>query len=100
MSAASRVMPWLRSSCIRLAKLRVVGQCHAAFAGGDDLDRVEAEYGDVAVTTVADRFAAVFAANGVRGIFDDLEAVLLAKCVDACHVAGLSAQMHGDHDLG
>ena len=39
---------------MRSARLCIVGQRHAAFAGGDDLHRMEAEHGDVAVAAVAD----------------------------------------------
>ena len=52
---------------------------------------MKAEYGDVSVTAVADGFIFVFAPNGVRGIFDDLETVLLAERMDAGHVAWLAA---------
>jgi len=60
-----------------VSQVKAVGQGHAAFAGGDDLDRVEAEHGDVAVAAIADWLVLVFAAYGVGGVFDDLETVLL-----------------------
>jgi hypothetical protein len=74
-----------------LRQLRVIGHGHAALRRGDDLDRVEAEYGDITVTTVADRLTAILATDGMRGILDNLEAILLAERMYAYHVAGLSA---------
>lgn len=78
----------------------MVGEASAAFGGGDDFNGVEAEYGDVAVSAVADFAAAVAGADGVGGVFDDFEAVLLGELVQGCHVAGFAAQVHGDKDFG
>src|SRR6185503_11603380 len=83
----------------------------SALAGRDDLDRVKAEYGDVAVAAVADGFegACVARAAGERGlvlradrvgsILDDLESVPFAQRVNARHIAGLPAVVHRDHDF-
>ena len=60
-------------------KFGVVGQRGAAFAGGDDLDRMETEDGDVAVAAVADRGAEIFAADGVRGVLDDAKTITFAR---------------------
>src|SRR4051812_7558947 len=49
-------------------ELGVIGEGHAAFGSGDDLDRVETEYGDVAVPAVAHRLALVASADRVRSI--------------------------------
>ncbi len=73
---------------------------HSAFGGGNDLNGVKAENGDVAVTAVANGLAFVLAANGMRGIFDNFEAIFLAQCVDGRHIAGLSCQVHRHDDFG
>jgi len=97
----------------------VVGHCHTAFAGRDDLDRMEAEDGNVAVGARADfdwsgllRFAGlprgftarndgdVARADGVRGVFNDPEAILLAQRMDRWHVARLAGEMHGHDNFG
>ena len=78
----------------------MVGEAGAAFGGGDDFDGVEAEYGDVAVSAVADFAAAVAGADGVGGVFNDFEAVLLRELMQRRHVAGFAAQMHRDNDFG
>lgn len=78
----------------------VVGHCHAAFAGGDDLHRVEAENGDVAVAAVAGRLAVIAGAESVAGIFDDPKAVLLSQAMDLLHVAGQAREVYRDNHLG
>ena len=100
MSATVLLIMWLRSRRRAFNSGFVISECHAAFAGGGDFDRVKAEYGDVAVLPVANGFVFVFAANGMRGIFDDFEAVLLTKGMNASHNRRLSSQMHGDHYFG
>lgn len=81
-------------------KFGAVGHCHTAFGSGDDLDGMEAKDGNVAVAPVANGFAFVLAADGVRGVFDDFEAIFLAQRVDGCHVARLACQVHGNDDFG
>ncbi len=78
----------------------VVGHGQAALGGGDDLDGVEAEDGDVGVAAVADGLALVAAADGVRGVLDDAEAVALGEAGDALHVAALPCEMDRHDDLG
>ncbi len=81
------------------SKSRVVRQRHATFGTGDDLDRMKTEHGDIAVSAVADRHAAITPADGVRGVLDDLESVLLRERVDRGHIAALTRKMHGDQYL-
>ena len=83
-----------------MRQVRVVGHRHAAFCGGDDLDRMKAEHRDVAEAAIAHRRAFVFGTNGMRGIFDDLETILHRQRVDGRHVTGLSAHVHRHHHLG
>jgi len=71
-----------------------------ALGGGDDLHRVEAEHRDVAVLAIADGLALVAAADRMRGVLNDLEAIALPQCMDGCHLAGLAAQVHRHHHLG
>ncbi len=61
----------------RLGKRRVVGHGHSPFTCGDDLHRVEAEDGDVAVAAVAGGFIVIASPQGVTGILDDPKAILL-----------------------
>ena len=77
----------------------IVGQCHAAFGGGDDFYRMKAEYGDVAVTGVTDELTLVFATNGVRCIFNNLESIALGQGMDGLHIARLATQVHGNDDF-
>lgn len=56
----------------------VIGHRHAAFAGGDDLHRMEAEDGDVAVAAVAGGFILIAGTEGVAGILDDAKAIFPA----------------------
>ena len=81
-------------------KLRAVGEGGTAFGGGDDFDGVEAEYGDVAVSAVADFAALIAAADGVGRVFNDFEAVLLRERVNGCHIAGFARKMDGHDDFG
>ncbi len=81
-------------------ELVVVGGDHAALAAGDDFDGVEAVGGGVGPAAVADALAFVFAAEGVGGVFEDLEAVFYREGVDARHVAGLPGEVDGDDDFG
>src|SRR6185312_6816707 len=78
-------------------ELCVVGERHAAFAGRDDLDRVKAENGDVTMVAGADLAAAIFTADGVRGVLDDTKAVAVRERADFDHLTGLAGKMHG-HD--
>ena len=80
-------------------ELRIVGERHSPLGGRDDLDRVKAEHGDVAITAVADWFAAIPAADAMRGVLDDLEAITVAQCVNRHHLARLPAQMDRNHNL-
>ena len=83
-----------------LGQFVVVCQGHAAFSGGDDFDRMKAEYRDVAKTTVADGFAFVFTANGVRRVFNDLEAKSARQVLYGLHIARLSGKMNRHHNFG
>jgi len=78
----------------------VVRHGHATFARGDDFDGVETKNGDVTEAAVANGLALVLAPNGVGGVFDDLEAVLLAQRMNGGHVAGLACQVHRHHHFG
>src|SRR5712692_1212765 len=80
-------------------ELRIVGQRGPALPGGDDLDRMKAEDGDIRKAATADRLPEILAADGVRGILDDTEAVAVGKRTDAAHVARLAGEMHRHHDL-
>lgn len=79
---------------------RVIGHRHAAFAGGDDLHRMEAEDGDVTVAAVAGGFTVIESAEGMTGILDDPKAVLLSQAMDLLHVAGQAGEMYRDDHLG
>src|SRR5665213_2201712 len=46
--------PMSSKSTHALRKCCVLGDCHTAFAGGDDFDRVKAENDDITVTTGSD----------------------------------------------
>src|SRR6185437_16409862 len=77
-----------------------------ALDGGDVLVRVEAEAHQVAET--ADTPAAPHRADGVRGVLDDAQLVLLGNGVQALHVHRQAGKMHrhdgagarGDRRLG
>ncbi|MNH21622.1 hypothetical protein D3C79_814390 [compost metagenome] len=56
----------------------VIGHSHATFAGGDDLHRMEAEDSDITVAAVAGWLIVITGAEGMAGIFDDPEAILLS----------------------
>lgn len=56
----------------------IVGDGHATFARSDYLDWMKAEYSDIAIAAVANGFVLIAATDGMRGIFDNLESVLLA----------------------
>ncbi|MCY1456645.1 hypothetical protein D9M71_738810 [compost metagenome] len=83
-----------------LCKFNVIRQCHSTFSGSDDFYRMEAEHSDITITAVSDELAAVFAADSVGCILDDFEAIALRQFMDCRHVAGLSAQVHCDYNLG
>ena len=80
-------------------EMAVICQSHTAFGGSDDLYRVEAEDGDVAVATVAYGLPLVAAADGVGRILDDAETIFLPKGMDSSHITGLAGQMHRHHHL-
>ena len=82
-----------------LREPRVVGHCHPSFGAGDDLDRVEAEHGNVAVAAVANVFAPIAPANRVRCILDDAESVAPPERAYGSHFAWLPTQMHGNHNF-
>ena len=69
--SASRTMPWLRSSATRWASSGSLVMAMAAFAGGDDLHRVEAEHRDGAMEAVTHRLALVAAVDRVAGILQE-----------------------------
>ena len=84
-----------RKRARRCAKI-VVGQCHSAFACGDDLHRVKAEYRDVAMSTISDRMRALARLLLWRGgIFNDTTPVLPCQLTDSFHVAGLAREWTG-----
>lgn len=76
----------------------IVGDEHAAFAGGECLGAVEGERSEFAHGTSA--FAMVNRADGFGGILDDRNAVLFANSQQAIHVAQVAIQMHGDDGFG
>ena len=73
----------------------VVGRDHPAFAGRDDLPRVEAEHGLVRVG--ADLAALVLGADRRGGVLYDVEAVTLRDLVDRADIAG-EADLVDRHD--
>ena len=83
-----------------LGQLRVIGNRHATLSRRDDLDRMEAEYRDVAVAAPTDVVTLVFPPNRVRGIFNDLESILMAQRANRTHVARLPREMHRHHHFG
>ena len=78
----------------------IVGQCHAALTGGNDLHWMKAEHRDVAVAAIANRVASVAPTNGVRRIFNDFKAVLLAECMNAAMSQGCPHRCTGITTLG
>ena len=71
----------------------VVGRDHAALARRHLLVRVEGE--DRGVARAADAAAAVLAADGLAGVLDDREAVLLGDRAERVHVARVAEHVHG-----
>ena len=78
----------------------VVGQGHAAFTTGDDLHGVKTEDGDVAVAAIAHRLALVTGADGVGGVFNQLEAILHRQSMNGLHVTRLATHVNRHHHLG
>lgn len=76
-----------------LGQIVVVGRGQAAFTRRDDLDRVEAENGDVRPPATADRFAGAAGTYGMGGVFQNGESVLLAETPDFFLLNGLSREM-------
>ena len=72
-------------------KLWVLRDRKPTLTGGNNLHRMKAEDGDIAKTAVTNLLILIFTPNGVRGVLDDPEPVLLAQCMDTSHVAGLAA---------
>src|SRR5437667_5627752 len=86
----------VRSQLTRAISERcVVGRDHPAFAGRDDLPRVEAEHGLVRVG--ADLAALVLGADRRGGVLYDVEAVTLRDLVDRADIAG-EADLVDRHD--
>ena len=71
-----------------------VGGDHPALAGGQVLDRVEAEHGQVA--DGADQVPLVAGGQGVGGVLDDLQAVPGGQLEEGVHLAGGPGHVDGD----
>jgi hypothetical protein len=75
----------------------VVGQEHAAFAGGRELRGLQAEDADVAEPSAG--HAARRGAEGVRGILDHLQAVPAGHADERVDLRGQAPQVHDHHRL-
>jgi len=80
----------------------VIGEDHAAFAGGDELVGVKAEDADVAQAATAFPLGdwsapagEIFGPVDLGGVFDDLEIVFFGEFQDRVHVHGMAIDMHG-----
>ncbi|MNJ50302.1 hypothetical protein D3C77_455710 [compost metagenome] len=61
---------------------------------------METEHSNVAVFTIADEFALILAANGVRSIFNYFKAITPSQRVDSLHITWLATQVHRHNDFG
>ncbi|MNF70348.1 hypothetical protein D3C84_522560 [compost metagenome] len=61
---------------------------------------METEDGDVAVAAVAGWLILIAGAEGVTGIFDDAEVILLPQAMELFHIAGKAGKVHRDYYLG
>ena len=76
----------------------IVGQDHAAFAGGQVLGHVEAV--TTAQTGSTHRAPVVSGFQGVRAVLDQHQVVLADDRHDGVHVAGAPGEMHDQHRPG
>ena len=76
----------------------VVGHHHAAFAGGDDLVRIEAEAGERA--DPAGAAAVTLGAMRFGGVLDDGEAVDARELHERRHVGHVAVHVHGHDGAG
>lgn len=75
-----------------------VGGDDAALSGGDVLDGVEGEAGEV--RNGADRLAPMDGAEGVAGVLDEGEAVLICQGAKGREVGRVAGVVHGDDSAG
>jgi len=76
----------------------VIRQAHAAFAGGDVLDRMKAEHGDV--RQGSGLTALVLCAERMTGVGDQGKAVFVRNGAQTVPVAGLARVIHAYDGLG
>ena len=83
-----------------VGEVGILGDGHAALPCRDHLDGMEAEHGDVRKPAGPDLLVAVGSPEGVGGVLEDAEAVLVGEGPDLGHIAGAAGKMDGLDDLG
>ena len=78
-----------------LSQLGIIGGGESAFAGGNDLHRMETEHADRAVAAVPHGATLVMAADGMAGILHNGDPVVACQRSDGLHCTAGAAQMHG-----
>src|SRR5690606_23390987 len=82
-----------------ISQYAVMGQCHTAFGGSDNFDRMKAEYGDIAIEAIAHRLIMVTGAHRMRGIFNYTKTKFVGQIMYLLHITAGTGQMYWYYDL-
>ena len=79
-------------------ELRRIRGVHSTFTRRNNLYGVEAKDGNVTVFAIAYGETLVATTESMGSIFNNFEAILLAKFPNRLHITRLAAEVHWDHD--